>query len=166
MKKAGLIQKFVPVLSPDASDNSSLIAFVTLSVPSATIEKVAKELGRKPEVVGVFITTGANNLMLKISLRNAQSLHRFLTSSDFRKLGVEVAGSQIITQTVKDEPPLPFTDEINMRLTCDLCKGEITSSTPYTIRVASTKYYFCCKTCKAAYLEKHSDRIKSINKTS
>ena len=74
--------------------------------------------------------------------------------------------SQIIIETVKDERPLPFMDEIHMKLSCDLCKGEITSNTPYTIRVASTRYYFCCKTCKATYLQKHGDRIRSINKAS
>ena len=164
MKKAGLIQKFVPVLSPDVSDDSSLLAFVTLNVPSSSIEKIAKELGGKPGVIGVFVTTGVNNLVLRVSVRNAQSLQRFLTSAEFRKLGVEVTGSQIITETVKDERPLPFMDEIHMKLSCDLCKGEITSSTPYTIRVASTRYYFCCKTCKATYLQKHGDRIRTINK--
>jgi DNA-binding Lrp family transcriptional regulator len=164
MKKAGLIQKFVPVLSPDASDDSSLLAFVTLNAPSSSIEKIAKELGGKPGVIGVFVTTGANNLVLRVSVRNAQSLHRFLTSAEFRKLGAEVTGSQIITETVKDEHPLPFIDEIHMKLSCDLCKGVITSNTPYTIRVASTRYYFCCKTCKATYLQKHGDRIRTINK--
>jgi YHS domain-containing protein len=59
---------------------------------------------------------------------------------------------------------VPFTDDVHMKLSCDLCKGEITSNTPYTIRVASTRYYFCCKTCKATYLQKHGDRIRSINK--
>ena len=102
--------------------------------------------------------------MIKVSVRNAQSLQRFLTSPEFRKLGVEVASSQIITETVKDERPLPFTDEIYMKLSCDLCNGEITSNTPYTIRVASTRDYFCCKTCKTTYLQKHGDRIRSINK--
>jgi len=164
MKKAGLIQKFVPILSPDASDNSSLLALVTLNAPPASIEKITKELGSKSEVIGVFVTTGASNLLLKISVRNAQSLQRFLTNSEFRKLGVDVAGSQIITETVKDERPLPSMDEVHMKLSCDLCKGEITSNTPYTIRVASTRYYFCCKTCKATYLLKHGDRIRSINK--
>jgi len=164
MKKAGLIQKFVPVLNPNASDDSSLLAFVTLNAPSSAVEKITKELGSKSEVTGVFVTAGPNNLLLKVSVRNAQSLQRFLTNAEFRKLGVEVIGSQIITETVKDERPPPFTEEVHMKLNCDLCKGEITSNTPYTIRVASTRYYFCCKTCKATYLQKHGDRIRAINK--
>src|SRR5579864_1242433 len=164
MKKAGLILKFVPVLSPDATDNTSLLAFVTLSAPPSSIEKIVKDLGGKPEVIGVFVTTGTNNLLLKVNVRNAQFLQRFLTNTEFKRLGVEVTGSQIITETIKDERPKLFTDEIHMKLSCDLCKGGISSKTPYTIRVASTRYYFCCKTCKASYLEKHGDRIRTINK--
>ena len=73
MKKAGLIQKFIPVLSPDVSDDPSLLAFITLSVPSSSIEKITKELGSEPEVIGVFVTTGASNLVLNISVRNVQA---------------------------------------------------------------------------------------------
>jgi DNA-binding Lrp family transcriptional regulator len=165
MKRAGLIQKFVPVFNLDASENSGVIALVSLSVAAAMVSKIANLLARKQEVYGIFLTTGANNMMVKVSLPNAQSLQSFLTAADFKKYNVQVAGSQVITQTVKDEHPLPYAGEFKMKLQCDLCHGEISTSRPYSIKVASTRYYFCCKTCRATYLEKHGERIRTVNKT-
>ncbi|MGH2639317.1 MAG: winged helix-turn-helix transcriptional regulator [Rhabdochlamydiaceae bacterium] len=164
MKRAGLIQKFVPVFNSDALENSGIVALVSIIAPVSMVSKIAKDLARKPEVCGVFLTTGVNNLMVKVSLPNAQSLQRFVTGADFKKSSVEVMGSQIVTQTVKDEHPLPFASEFRMKLRCDLCKGEITTSRPYTIRVASTRCYFCCKTCRSTYLEKNGARIRAVNK--
>ncbi|HZW57499.1 MAG TPA: winged helix-turn-helix transcriptional regulator [Nitrososphaerales archaeon] len=166
MKRAGLIQKFVPVLNLDASDNSGLVALATLTAPSSDLSVVARDLARMPEVCGVFLTTGANNLMIKLSVPSAQALQRFLTGPRLRKLNIEVASSQIVTETIKDEHPLPFAGEFQMKLSCDLCKGDITTSRPYSIKVASTRYYFCCKTCRSTYLEKHKARIQAVNRRS
>jgi DNA-binding Lrp family transcriptional regulator len=164
MKRSGLIQKFVPIFNLDASENSGVVALVSMTAPASRLSGIAAELARKPEVYGVFLTTGASNLMVKVSLRNTQSLQRFLAGADLKKLQLEISGSQIVTETVKDEHPLPFAGEFQMKLYCDLCKDEITTSRPYTIKVASTRYYFCCKTCRASYLEKHGARIRAINK--
>jgi Lrp/AsnC family leucine-responsive transcriptional regulator len=164
MKHAGLIQKFIPVLDLDASENSGIIALVSVRAPTSKIDLIAKALSQMPEVHGVFMTASPNNLILKVSLPNTQSLQNFVMGSELRKLKVEVGDSQIITKTVKDEHPLPLAGQFQMRLKCDLCKGEISSSKPYSIKVASTRYYFCCKTCKSTYLDKHALRIRALNK--
>lgn len=162
MKRAGLIQRFVPVFNLNAS-NSGVVALITLSVPASVVSKIAAELARRPEVCGVFHTTGPNNLLLKVSFPNLNELHRFTTGASFRKSKVTVAGTQIVTETIKDEHPLPFASEFRMKLSCDLCKGEISTNRPYSIKVASTRYYFCCKTCRSTYLDKHGARIRAVN---
>lgn len=163
MKRAGLIRKFVPIFDFDASESSGVVALVTLSVNVLNASKIAKHLARKPEVYGVFHTTGASNLMIKVSLPNAQELQRFVTGADLRKFNAVITGTQIITETVKDEQPLPIASEFRMKLRCDLCRGEITTNRPYSIKVASTRYYFCCKTCRSTYLQKHGARIRAVN---
>jgi|SRR5579872_6117324 len=164
MKRAGLIRKFVPVFDLEASEDSGITAFVSVKVPSSKIARAAEELAHLPHLTGIFMTASPNNLMLKVSLPSAQSLQRFMTGNELKKLGLEAIDSMIITRTVKDEQPLPLAGQFQMKLKCDLCKDEITTAKPYTIRVAATRYYFCCKTCKGAYLDKHSSRIKVLNK--
>ena len=164
MKRAGLIQKFVPVFDLDASENSGVTAFITMKVPASSVSKIASELAEKPEVFGSFVTTGENNLTLRVNLPNLKSLQRFVSGSDMKKLGVEVTGSQIVTETLKDEHPLPIAGDFQMKLYCDLCKGQIMTSRPYSIRVGPARYYFCCKTCRQTYLQKHAARIRAVKK--
>lgn len=164
MNRAGLIRKFVPLLNLDASDSAGIMAFVHIKALVFRLDAIVSKIIHMPEVTGAFTMAGKSNLVIKISVPNTRMLQRFLTNSELRKLGVEVTESQIITRTIKDEHPLPFAGEFAMKLRCDLCKGEITTSRPYTIKVASMRYYFCCKTCRRTYLDKHEARIRSLNK--
>ncbi|MDA4111978.1 MAG: AsnC family transcriptional regulator [Thaumarchaeota archaeon] len=163
MNRAGLIRKFAPIFNLEAVDNAGILALVTMNAPPSRTDEIAKELGKMEQVYEVIVTTGRDNLVTKLRLENAQALQRFLNSPTLKKLDVKVSGSQIITATVKDEYPLPFAESFRLNLRCDLCKGEISSPRPYTIKVASTRYYFCCKTCKKDYLAKHGEAIKLLN---
>ena len=163
MKRAGLIRSFTPVYNLDATENSGVSVLVTLSAPPSKTTQIAKDLGNMPEVFGLFIISAQNNLIARVNLPNLRELQQFLTSASLRKLGAEVIGSQIITETVKDEHPLPFANSLQLNLRCDFCKGQISTSRPYSINVASRKYYFCCKICRKSYLEKYGQKINRIN---
>ncbi len=161
--KAGLIKKFVPVFNLEATSSQGVIAFVNIKAPASAVSNVAKKLAHIKQVLGVFITTGESIITLKVISENTQALQHFLTGKYLRDLGVEVVSTQIITETLKDEYPVPFADEFTMNLKCDLCKGDITSNRPYTIKVGSVRYYFCCKTCRRSYLDRHAARIVALN---
>jgi DNA-binding Lrp family transcriptional regulator len=175
MIKAGLITKFVPVINLNETELHGILALVNLKVqgsphppPSAfsssfpSIDAVARRLARVKEICSVFVTTGESKLVLKVIARNSEQLHRFLSGSFLRRLGVEVISTQIIIKTVKDEFPSHLLAEgTPIKLRCDFCKGDIATSRPYTILSASSHYYFCCKTCKRSYLERYGERIKA-----
>ena len=163
MKRAGLIKKFAPVFNEELEDSPGIRAFVSMRASSSAVESTVKELAALKEINGLFITTGNESILARVSTKNARALQDFLTSKALKNTGVEITGTQIVTQTVKDESPVPLADVANLNLKCDLCKADIASSRPYTIKVASTRYYFCCKTCRRAYLEKNGQRIKLLN---
>ena len=163
MNRAGLIKKFTPVYNLDAMENSGITALLTLRASPSRTTQIANGLCNMPEVFGVFIISAQNNLIARVNLPNLRALQQFLTSASLKRLGAEVIGSQIITETVKDEHPLPIADSPQLKLRCDFCKGQISASRPFTINVASTKYYFCCKICKKSYLEKYGQKISRIN---
>ena len=158
MTKAGLIRKFVPLLSPEAV-SQRVLALVTLKVDSASVERVASDLSKLPAVEDVYTTTG-QSISLKVALESVQRLEPFLKKNILRKPGVSVASAQIVTSVVKEEPPSLLTDALTMDLRCDYCHGEVTSSRPRTISVGSSHYYFCCKTCRRDYIEKHRARLE------
>ncbi len=160
MKKAGLIKRFVPVLSPD-SVSQGILAIVTLKVDPASAEKVARALAKAPEVEHVYTTTG-ESIVLKVALESVQDLEPFMRGHVLGRSRVSLASSQIVTSVVKEEPPSLLSGVLTMDLECDYCHGKVTSSRPYTISVGSSHYYFCCRTCKREYLEKHGARLSKL----
>lgn len=163
MMKAGLIKRFVPLLSPDSVDRGVLV-LVILKVNPAAAGKVAGDLARLPAVDEVYAITG-QNIALKATLDSIQDLDPFLKRHALGRSGVELVSSQIVTSVVKEEPPSLLTGGLTMNLKCDYCHGEVTSSRPYTVVVASSHYYFCCKTCRRDYLEKHGTRLEKIRRS-
>jgi Lrp/AsnC family transcriptional regulator, leucine-responsive regulatory protein len=160
MTKAGLIRKFVPVLSVDSVD-PHVLALVTLKVSSTVAEEVASDLARLREVEDVYMTTG-QSITLKVALNSPQGLQCFLNLGVLAKPGVDVTSSQIITTVVKEEPAALLPSTMTMNLRCDYCSEEITRTRPYTVSVASSHYYFCCKTCRKAYLDKYGSRLAKL----
>jgi Lrp/AsnC family leucine-responsive transcriptional regulator len=157
MMKAGLIKKFVPIISAD-SVNRGVLALVTLKISSSSAEKTAKDLARLREVEAVYLTTG-QSITFKVTLDSVRELRSFLNENVLRRRGAEITSSQIITSTVKEEPPSLLPSMLAMNLKCDYCRGDVTSSRPYTLGAGSSHYYFCCKPCRQAYLDKHGQRL-------
>lgn len=153
MTKAGLIKRFVPVLSSDAV-NRGVIAILTLKVGAASTEKASKDLAKLQNVESVYTTTG-QAITLKVALDAVQDLQSFVEKNVSGRPGLEVVSSQIVTSVVKEEPPHLIPSALTMDLRCDFCKGEVNSSRPYTFASGPSHYYFCCRTCKKDYLEKH-----------
>jgi DNA-binding Lrp family transcriptional regulator len=160
MTKAGLIRKFIPILSAD-SVNRGVTTLVTLKAGSASIQRIAQDLAKMREVEAVYMTTG-QSITLKVTLESVQGLQAFLAENVLKKRGVEVTSSQIITSTVKEEPPSLLPGTLIMNLKCDYCDGVVSSSRPYTISAGPSHYYFCCKTCKKEYLGEHGKRLAKI----
>jgi DNA-binding Lrp family transcriptional regulator len=162
MMKAGLIKKFVPVLSAD-SVSRGVMALVTLKVSFALSQKIADDLAELREVEAVYMTTG-QSITLKVTLDSAQELQSFLARNALKRRGVDVTSSQIITSTVKEEPVSLLPGGLVMNLKCDDCGGDVTSSRPYTLATGSSHYYFCCKTCRKDYLSEHGKRLAKIGR--
>jgi DNA-binding Lrp family transcriptional regulator len=162
MTKAGLIKKFVPVLSADTGSRG-VMALVTLKASSAMLQKIADDLAEIREVEAVYMTTG-QSITLKATLESAHELQSFLARNVLKRRGVDVTSSQIITSTVKEEPVSLLPRDLVMNLKCDYCAGDVTSSRPYTLATGSSHYYFCCKTCRKDYLSEHGKRLAKISR--
>lgn len=162
MTKGGLIKKFVPVFSADSA-NRGILALVTLKADSASAERIADCLAELREVEAVYMTTG-QSVTLKVALDTAQELQSFLGKNVLKRRGVGVTSTQIITRTVKEEPVPLLPAGLVMDLKCDDCGGDVTSRRPYTVAAGPSHYYFCCKTCRKAYLERQGKRLVKMNR--
>ena len=157
MTKAGMIKKFVPIISP-GSVNRGIAAMISLKVKSSSAERLANDLAKLPEVESLYTTTG-QGMTVKIALDDVAGLQTFLNRSLLARPGVGVASSQIITSVVKEEPARILPASLTMNLRCDYCHEEVSRARPYTMVARSSRYYFCCKTCRNAYLDKFGSRL-------
>jgi YHS domain-containing protein len=98
--------------------------------------------------------------MLKVRSESVREQENFLMET-VTKRGYEVVASQIISSIVKDEQPVKLKSGVTLEMKCDLCKGPITTNRPYNIKVGTSSYYFCCKTCRRSYLDKHRPRMEA-----
>lgn len=164
MVKSGLIKRFVPVLSADSA-GGPVQAMVNLKVDPSATERVAEMLARLSETRAVFVTAD-QGLSLRVALRSVGELQTFLKGSVLGRCGVVgVTSTQIVSKVVKDEPPsLARESVLPMDLKCDYCAGEVAGSRPYTLSAGISRYYFCCKTCRKAYLEKFGERLAKIRR--
>ena len=72
MRKAGMIKKFVPILSPN-SVNRGVFALIALKVDSSSAEGLANDLAELPEVENIYTTTG-QGMTLKVALDDVAGL--------------------------------------------------------------------------------------------
>jgi Lrp/AsnC family transcriptional regulator, leucine-responsive regulatory protein len=162
MLRAGTIKKFVPILSPD-SFTHGVSAVLALKVEPSAAGRLGKALSRLPEVESIYTMTG-QGMMLKVVLGDVTRLQAFVSRNLLGRPGVTVESSQIITSVVKEEPA-PFSPgELTINLKCDYCHEEVTRARPYTIAAGPSRYYFCCKTCKGAYLDKFGSRLSRVKR--
>ncbi len=150
MQKGGLIKGFEPVIDPSAVQQVE--AFVKASVPADKLTKVAESLSRFKEVTGVFLTSGAANLTVRVSAQDNAELQRFAEIRVAKHAKGGVVTTEIVTRAVKDSRGALLSRKSLLHLRCDYCHGEITSDRPYNFRVGSTYHYFCCRTCRKSFL--------------
>jgi Lrp/AsnC family transcriptional regulator for asnA, asnC and gidA len=162
MVKSGLIKKFTPILD-QGMVGKGINAFVMLRTKAGDTSNVSKKLLSIGQVSALFVTSGENNILLRVNCADMRELQELLNVTLPKLVEGEVVSSQLIVDTVKDEQPVTLSSDIAVSLKCDLCKGEIASERPYNIRVGSTYHYFCCRTCRKSYIEKYGKRMKRIN---
>src|SRR6266851_7062386 len=79
MMDEGLIRKISPIF--DVSKfKQGLVFHLYLRVNPAEIENIAHKLEKNPEVRGIYLTTGENNLTLRVAVESLEQLQRFTES--------------------------------------------------------------------------------------
>jgi DNA-binding Lrp family transcriptional regulator len=160
MMKSGMVKRFAPVINPESLDGS-ILAILTLKVAPGASEALASGLLPLREVEGVYATTGDSNMTLKVRLGSVRDLQSFV-KAHLMPGKAAVTANQIVTETLKDEPPSLSSSSLSMKLTCEYCGGEISSERPYNIVSGPLRYYFCCRTCRKEYLEEHGPRLSKL----
>ncbi len=156
----GLIRKISPIFDPSKFQQG--IAFqLYLSVNPSEIGKIADRLAKRQEVRGIYLTTGENNLTLRVVVDSLNELQRFTETLD-RDFGVKQNSSQMIVRIFKDDQAVLVRRGMGIHLQCETCNGEIAGK-PFTLKVAERERFFCCQTCLGKFREKYEPKLKQLS---
>ena len=117
MMEEGLIRKISPIF--DVSKfKQGLVFHLYLRVNPAVVEKIANKLEKNPEVRGIYLTTGENNLTLRVAVDSLEQLQRLTEALD-REFGVKQNSSQMVVRIFKDDQTVIVSPGTQVRLKCE-----------------------------------------------
>jgi len=162
MVNAGFIKKIAPIFDTDKVE-LGITALLLMRILASTAMEIAKQLSEIDEVRNVYMTSGDNNMIVRVAVDRPESLEALIRKKIAVIEGVKSVSSQIITRIVKDEQSVVVKPGLHVNLTCNYCRGPVPEE-PKILRFGEYERYFCCKSCLTLYKEKYRHRIKALSK--
>jgi len=155
----GLVRKISPIFDP-SKFQSGLLFHLYLKVNPAEIEEIARKLESRSEVRGIYLTTGENNLTLRVIFDSLEELQRFTETLD-RDFGVKQNSSQMVVRIFKDDQAVVLRPGMGVHLKCETCNGPVPSK-PFVLRVGEHERFFCCPMCLEKFREKYETKLRGL----
>ena len=162
MMDEGLILGVSPIFNP-SKFQLGLVFQLYLRVNPAEIEEIARNLEKRLEVRGIYLTTGENNLTIRINVDSLEELQQFTETLD-REFGVKQNSSQMVVRIFKDDQAVIVRPGMGVHLKCETCNGPIPTK-PFILKVAGNQRFFCCPMCLAKFREKYEPKLKELELT-
>jgi DNA-binding Lrp family transcriptional regulator len=159
MMDEGLIRKISPFFDP-GKFHHGLVFQLYVKVNPAEIEETARKLEGRSEVRGIYLTTGENNLTLRVVVDSLEELQRFSETLE-RDFGVKQNSTQMVVRIFKDEQAVVLKPGIGVSLKCETCNGPIPAK-PFVLKVAGHERFFCCLMCLEKFREKYEPKLKTL----
>ena len=145
----GVIRQFTVAIDPQKL-LGGVTAFINLKAKLAEIESVKSALSDMEEVVGLYVTTGECDLVVKVCVQDARMLEEFILRKLNKVAGIEGARSGVVVETAKEEYGPYIRPGFGIKVFCATCRKEIRDS-PIKRVLQGVEYYFCCNTCMSTY---------------
>ena len=145
----GVIRQFTVAIDPQKL-LGGVTAFINLKAKLAEIEAIKSALSEMDEVVGLYVTTGECDLVVKVCVQDARMLEEFILRKLNKVAGIEGARSGVVVETAKEEYGPYIRPGFGIKVFCATCRKEIRDS-PIKRVLQDVEYYFCCNTCMSTY---------------
>lgn len=110
LEEEGVIDRYVVIVNPKkAGFLLSSMTLVSLARhEQKNVENFVKEVGRHPEVLECFATSGEADFHLRVVVEDMDAYNKFLDDFIFRLPGVSQVRSNIVLKEIKVDTALPF----------------------------------------------------------
>jgi len=145
----GVIRQFTVAIDPQKL-LGGVTAFINLKAKLAEIDAIKSALSQMEEVVGLYVTTGECDLVVKVCVQDARMLEEFILRKLNKVAGIEGARSGVVVETAKEEYGPYIRPGFGIKVFCATCRKEIRDN-PIKRVLQDVEYYFCCNTCMSTY---------------
>ena len=110
MEEEGVIDRYVVIVNAKKAGFSlSSMTLVSLARhEERNVENFIQEVGRHPEVLECFATSGEADFHLRVVVEDMDAYNKFLDDFIFRLPGVSQVRSNIVLKEIKADTALPF----------------------------------------------------------
>ena len=110
LEEDGVIDRYAVIVDPKKAGFSlSSMTLVSLARhEERNVENFIKEVGRHPEVLECFATSGEADFHLRVVVEDMDAYNKFLDDFIFRLPGVSQVRSNIVLKEIKADTALPF----------------------------------------------------------
>jgi len=110
LEEEGVIDRYAVIVNPKKAGFSlSSMTLVSLARhEEKNVENFIKEVGRHPEVLECFATSGEADFHLRVVVQDMDAYNEFLDNFIFRLPGVSQVRSNIVLKEIKADTALPF----------------------------------------------------------
>ncbi len=110
LEEEGVIDRYAVIVNPKKAGFSlSSMTLVSLARhEEKNVENFIKEVGRHPEVLECFATSGEADFHLRVVVEDMDAYNKFLDDFIFRLPGVSQVRSNIVLKEIKVDTALPF----------------------------------------------------------
>ena len=112
LEEAGVIERYAVLVNPQkAGFMLSSMTLVSLARhEERNVEQFIREVGRHPEVLECFATSGEADFHLRVVVEDMEAYNRVLDDFIFKLPGVSQVRSNIVLKEIKLDTVLPFRD--------------------------------------------------------
>lgn len=110
LEEDGVIDRYAVIVNPKKAGFSlSSMTLVSLARhEEKNVENFIKEVGRHPEVLECFATSGEADFHLRVVVQDIDAYNKFLDNFIFKLPGVSQVHSNIVLKEIKVDTALPF----------------------------------------------------------
>ncbi|MHA1381741.1 MAG: winged helix-turn-helix transcriptional regulator [Candidatus Helarchaeota archaeon] len=153
LKKRGLIKKFT-VLFDLGKFKKGYFIFILAEAKFQKLDEIISKLEKFDVIQEIYTSIDKNNLILKLFVEDNEELNHFISTELSQINEIEKFQSISVLKTIKRRVnPNVLKPGFGFKINCDYCQAEI-KGTPIKAIVDKEEYYFCCNTCKKAFLER------------
>ena len=144
---SNIILKILPVINFNKMLGTTVVV-ICLEIQNSFTNDITEELKQIPEIIDLFITTGKYDLIIKVIIKDENTLNDLILNKLKNIKGVEKISTNFVIENIYDYSTKLPKIENYFKILCHNCQNQIKQNI-FTKVIDDRDEFFCSKTCLA-----------------